>query len=237
MTFNRIWSLSECHPGYLGRVRSLQRCLDKSGKIMEASPMSTWREFNRPLHERVGLRVWKSAWIVTRVALIAGSLVIASSSPTLADTHECSDLRLSLSDQFPNRDCFRELHRGGGYDGTSWVETIKSSNAEFDLFILAQRAANSRTYLDSMDIIELFEDYDFGADVRMIGEPRSAMDGVEFVTIQGASTCILFLKQAMPRRRGYALTAWGIGCDPDKVGIYREEDANRLISEIDFPTR
>ncbi len=60
------------------------------------------------------------------------------------------------------------------------------------------------------------------------------MDGVEFVTIQGNFNCILFLKQAMPRFGGYGFFAVGIGCDLAKVGVYSEEDANRLISQIDF---
>ncbi len=179
----------------------------------------------------------KSISVVIGITLIAGSLLIAPSPPSLADAETCGDLRMSLSDQFREQDCTREQFRGAGYDGTAWIETIKSTNTEFFLYVMSQRAATSRTYISGTNIEQLFGVYDFGSSARMVGEPKRTMDGVEFVTIDNGNTCILFLKEAIPRMRGYGFLASGIGCERDKIGVYSEEDAERMISHIDFSVR
>lgn len=187
-------------------------------------------------------------WVGSSAQLIFLTLIVcfsvlscadgASQSPSsLADTETCGDLRMSLSDQFRKQDCTREQHRSAGYDGTAWIETIESSNTEFFLFVVSQRAATSRSYFDGTNIEQLFGNYDLESSARMVGEPKSTMDGVEFVTIDNGNTCILFLKEAIPRMGGYGFLASGIGCERDKIGAYSEEDADRMISHIDFSVR
>ena len=195
------------------------------------------RIFNRPFDWRGHVNVQRPVSIVAGITLIAGSLLIVASPPSLADAETCRDLRMSLSDQFQEQDCTREHHRSAGYDGSAWIETIESSNAEFFLFVASQRASTSRTYISGTNIEQLFRDYDLGSSARMVGEPKSTMDGVEFVTIDNGNSCILFLKEAIPRTRGYGFLASGIGCERDKIGVYSEEDADRMISHIDFSVR
>lgn len=146
----------------------------------------------------------------------------------------CDQLDISLSSEFANSICYRD--RFSANDARGWYEQIRGENDRHLITVVSNRSTDSRTYVRSTSIDQLYERFSFPPEMKLQGEPQTTEQGFEFATVRavGSTACFLFLRQETRRRGGFRAHQYGLFCDKSHESLYTARDVEALLSKIQF---